>query len=100
MVLRDESSWLPVRANILAVIREDIGLSSEILPVVSINTLSLIVLLVERTPFRLEVEHVKVSILFHLVNQSGFELLGVVGERTVVTVFAFVQVLGVLCAVF
>ena len=45
-----------------------VWLSSEVLPVVSIDTLSLVVLLIERAPLGLEEEHIKVTVLFHLVD--------------------------------
>ena len=100
MVLGNKSPRLPVRAYILAVIRENIRLSSEILPVVSIDTLSLIVLFVEWTPLCFEVKHVKVGILFHLMNKPCFKLFGIVSEGTIVTILAFTKILRILGAVF
>jgi len=57
---------------------------------VSVYALSLVVLFVEWTPLRFEVKHVKVRILFHLVNKSCFELFGIVSKGTVVAIFTFV----------
>ena len=99
VVLGNEGPWSPVLAVDAAVVREEVGLPSEVLPVVSVDALSLVVLLVVWTPLGLEVEHVEVSVLLHLVDESHSQLLGAVSERAVVTVLALVEVLGVVGAV-
>ena len=98
-VLCDESSWLPVVAYFVALVLEDIWFPSKVLPIVCINTLSLIMFLIKRTPLSLEVKHIEIAIFLHLVNQPGFKVLGAVSEGAVVTVLALAQVLGVLRAV-
>ena len=68
MIFGNESTGFPILADFLARIIEDIRLSSKILPIVSIYALCLIMLLVERAPLCLEIEHIEVSILRHIVN--------------------------------
>lgn len=100
MIFGDESARLPVRTNVLAVIGENVRLSSKVLPVVSIDTLSLIVLFIEWAPFCLKVKHIKISIFFHLMNKSGFEFFRIMSERTIVTIFTFVEIFRIFGAVF
>jgi hypothetical protein len=64
----------------MAVIAEDVWLSPKILPVVCVNTLSLIMLFVEWTPLSFEVEHVEVVIFLHLVDQPSLQILGAVSK--------------------
>ena len=54
----------------------------------SVVTDGLIVFLVERTPFSFEIEHVVVSILDHIVDDSCLDVFGRVRERTIVSVLA------------
>jgi hypothetical protein len=66
---------------------------SEVLPVVSIVTLSFIVLLVERTPFSLKVEHIEISVLLHKMDYPCLNVSHRVGEGAVLTIFTVCQVL-------
>lgn len=50
-------------------------LSAKVLPVVRIHTLSLVVVLVlERTPFSLEVEHIELGVSHELMDQSNLDV--------------------------
>lgn len=71
------------------------GFSPEVLPVVSVFTECLVVLCIVRTPFSFEIVHVEVKVFVHLVDQSGFDLLWRVRERTIFPILASIQVLGV-----
>ena len=88
-ILGDECSWLPVIAYLVALIFVDVRFSSKILPIVRINTLGFVMLLIEGTPLCLEVEHVEVTVLLHLMDQSSFKVLGAMSERAVVTILTF-----------
>lgn len=74
LILTYKSTSLPILTENPRVIVEYIRLSSEILPVMCIIALSLVVFLVEWTPFCLEIEHVKVCILSHKVNNSCLDV--------------------------
>ena len=60
MILGDECPRLPVVTCLSALVVENIWLSSEILPVVSVDTLGLVMLLIEWAPFSLKVKHVEI----------------------------------------
>ena len=67
-----------------ALVREDLGLSAEVLPVVSVLALLSVVgfgVIVEGAPDGLEVENVEVSVLLHFVQQIDAQLVLGVGER-------------------
>ena len=55
-------------------------LPSEILPVVSIDALGFVMFVVEWAPLRLKVEHVKLTVARHFVDQWCLDVLVVVGE--------------------
>lgn len=74
VVLRHESILPPVWADTISVISENMRLSSEVLVVVSVRTLRLVVIFVEGTPLSLEVKHVEIMVLLHLMNKSSLEL--------------------------
>ena len=62
---------------------KDIGLSAEILPVMSIFTfLSMMILtiVIERTPNSLEVENVEISVLLHFMEEVDSEFFFRVSE--------------------
>jgi hypothetical protein len=61
----------------------------EILPIVSEDALCLVVLMVEGAPLSLEVEHKKLRITWHFVDQWGFNVGVVVGEGAVVFIDTF-----------
>lgn len=65
---------------------------SEILPIMSVDTLCFIMFVIQRTPFCLEIVHVKVGIPGHQVNQPSFYIQFSVRERTKVTIFAILRV--------
>jgi hypothetical protein len=86
IILGNKSSWLPIVAYPIALILIDIWFSPKVLPVVSIDTLGLVVLLVERAPLGLEVEHVKIAVLLHLMDKSRLKILCAVSEGAIVTI--------------
>lgn len=61
LVAGDEGAALPVLAQ-LDLVSEEVRAPAEVLKVVCVHTLRLVVLMVERTPLRLEEEHVKVKV--------------------------------------
>lgn len=75
LILAYEISSLPLLTNFERVVLEEVGLSSEVLPVVSVHALSLVVFCVVGTPFGLEVEHVKFLVPGHLVDQRCLYVL-------------------------
>lgn len=99
VVLGDESVRSPIFAEGVAVVLEQVRLSSKILVVVRIRTLSFVVFFVEWTPLRLIIKHEKFCVLVHLVDQPNFQFLVTVRKRAVVFVLAFVQVLWEHCTI-
>ena len=67
--------------------------SSEVLPVMSVVTLSLVMFLVEWAPLSLEVEHVEIGILLHKVDYSCLNISHRVSEGAVLSIVAVCQVL-------
>jgi len=92
-VLANESACLPICTQHQCIIIEQIGLSPEVLPVVSVVTLGLIVLLVERAPLSLEVEHIEVGIFLHKVNDPCLNVPHRVCKGAVFAVLTVVEVL-------
>lgn len=80
LVFGDESARFPIFAELVAIVGEDIWLSSKILPVVIVHALCLIVLLVKRTTLSFEIKHEKVRVFLHLMDQPGLQLLGAVSK--------------------
>jgi hypothetical protein len=74
---------------LIGIVGKKVGFASKVLPVVCINTLSLVMVCIEGTPLSFEVKHVEIVVSLHLVDQSSLKFLGIVGERTVVSIFAF-----------
>lgn len=89
LIFGDESTCFPIFTKFVAIIFEDVWFSSEILPVVIVHALRLIMLLVERTTLSFEIEHKKVRIFLHLMNQPRFQLLGAMSKRAVISIFTF-----------
>lgn len=80
LVLANEGSSLPVLAKLLRVIVKKVWLPPEILPIVSVVTLGLVVIINERAPFSLEIEHVEVLIFCHHMDQPSFDVILRVSE--------------------
>ena len=59
----------------------------------------MIAVFVEGAPLSFKIKHIEVVVFLHAVNQSGSQLLVAVGEGTVVTIVALVQMLWELCTV-
>ena len=94
MVASDEGARLPVLAELNIVLKK-VGSPPEVLVVVSIKTLSLIVVMIEGTPLRLEVgdEELEVGLAAKFgflgldqVQESNFYILDTVCETAVVAV--------------
>lgn len=60
MIFGNEVIGQPVLANDIAVVAKNVGLSPEILPVVSVSAESLVVLFIEWAPLRFVVEQIKI----------------------------------------
>jgi hypothetical protein len=69
LVARNEVASFPVGTHLLTRVLEDIGLSSVILPIMSVDTdLAIMVILAIRTPDCFEVKHVEVHVDFVLLD--------------------------------
>lgn len=87
----------PVGALDLRVV-VDVWRPAKVLPIVSEDTLvSLVILFGHWAPDRLEVEHVKVRIPLHLVEQRHGQLGLTVREGTHIPILARVDLVGVVC---
>jgi hypothetical protein len=60
MILCNKSTRLPILAYHIAIIGKDIGLSPEILPVMSISAESFIVFFIKWTPFCFVIKKIKI----------------------------------------
>jgi len=94
MVASDEGARLPVLAELNIVLKK-VGSPPEVLVVVSIKTLSLVVVMIEGTPLRLEVgdEELEVGLAAKFgflgldqVQESNFYILDTVCETAVVAI--------------
>lgn len=74
-ILTNEVASLPLLANFKGTVGEQVRFPSEILPVMSVDTLRLVVLSVERTPLSFEVKNVELHVARHLVYQRSFDVL-------------------------
>ena len=99
MVFCDKSTWLPILANYIAIISENIWFSSEILPIMGIRTVGFVMLFVKWTPLSFIIKQIKIQVFFHFMNQSGFKFFCIVGKRTIISIFAFTQLIRVFGAV-
>ena len=88
LVLANEVSSLPLFADLIRIVVEELGLAAEVLPVMRINALGLVVLLIVWTPLRLEEVHVEVHVTGHLVDQRRLNIYVRVREGTVLSVLA------------
>jgi hypothetical protein len=73
-ILADEGSRFPVWAEIIRIIIKQLWFSSEILPIMSVITLSFVVFFVEGAPFCFKIELVKIRIFLHEMNDSGLNI--------------------------
>lgn len=60
LVLAYKITGLPLVTILIRVVVKQVRLASEVLPIVSVDTLCLIVLLIKRAPFCLKIVHIKV----------------------------------------
>jgi hypothetical protein len=78
-----------------------VRLASEVLPVVGIDTcISLVLFVTEGTPYRLEMEQVKVYIPLHILEHADRQLRVVVRKGANVAVVALIDFVGVVLAEF
>ena len=70
------------------------GLAAEVLPVVGINTLSLVVVHVEGAPLGLEIELKELGVASHFVDQRRLDVAVRVRECAVLLVLAAVSILS------
>ena len=92
IVASNEGAALPILADVDWVPKE-VRPSSEILKVVCVNTLSFIVLVIERTPLSFEEKHEEVKVAgfnagHQVVHETHFQVFNWVSEGAVVAVFA------------
>lgn len=80
LIFSYKGTSLPVFAEFVAIVCEDVGFASEVLPIVVVHALCLVVLLVERAALSFEVEHIEIRIFLHLVDQSCLKLFCAVGK--------------------
>ena len=81
IVVANKSACLPILTQFSRVIVKQVRLAPKVLPVMSILTLGLVVLLRQvGAPFSLKVEHVEVWLLWVLVNESCFQIDFTVSE--------------------
>ena len=100
MVLGNECSCFPIWTNSRAAVVENVWFSSIVLPIVSVDTLSFVMLFIEWAPFSFKIKHVEIFIFFHLVNQSHLEFFGTVSKWTIITIVALAKVFWILCTIF
>lgn len=94
LIFPNEISGLPSLTNLERIVGEQLGLSPEVLPIVSVDALRLIVLRVEGAPLRFEVKHVELLIARHLVDQWRLNVRVSVRKGTELFVFTFLSRLG------
>jgi hypothetical protein len=86
---------LPVRTLVLLVF-EGVRLPSEVLPVVSVNAVvSCVICITIRTPDSLEMEYVKISVLFEFIQQIDSDLFFRVSKSahiSIVAVLYFIRI--------
>lgn len=90
-VAGDKGAALPVFAKLHLVVKE-IGSAAKVLKIVRIDTLGLVVLVVEGAPLSLEVEHVEVEVDLvrndNLMEQSDLDVLDGVSKTAKVAILA------------
>jgi hypothetical protein len=75
LVFPDKIARLPFFADFEWVVGKEMRLAPEVLPVVRVYTLGFVVFVVERAPLGLEVEHKKLLVPRHLVNEGRLDVL-------------------------
>lgn len=88
LILANEVASLPFFADLKRIVLEQMRLPPEILPIVRINTLRLIVLVVEGAPLSFEIEHEKLLVARHLVNERRLDICVRMRKRTELLVLA------------
>ena len=94
MVLADEGACLPILAEIPRVIVKQVGLAAEIMPIMSIDTLSLVVGFDVGAPLSLEVVHIERVVALHLVDEACLDVLVGVCEGAELLVVADISLVS------
>lgn len=87
-------SSLPLFTHFEGIVLKQIWFPPEVLPVMSINTLSFVVFLVVGTPFSFKIEHVEFLVACHFVNKWSFNVLICVRKAAELFVLAFLSALS------
>lgn len=93
-ILSNKVAGLPPLAYLKRIVRKQLGLSPEVLPIVRVDALCLVVLSVEGAPLCFEVKHVELLVTRHLVNQWSLYVRVSVREGAELFVFTFLRGLG------
>lgn len=99
IVRSDERAALPILTN-LHLIAKEIRTTAEILEVVRVHALSLVVFMVEGTPFGFEVEDEEIEVAgldawHEVVDEADFDVLDRVRKRTVIPVLTLANFIRV-----
>ena len=94
MVLTDEGTCLPVLAEVPRVIVEQVWLAAEIVPVMSVDTLGLVVRLDVGAPLSLKVVHIERRIALHFMDQARLDVFVGVSKGTELLIIADVPLVG------
>jgi len=95
-----ESASFPIRTEIIRIIVKKLGFSSEILPIVSIVTLSFIVFFVEWTPLSLKIELIKIWIFLHEMDDSSLDIFLRMSKRTIFSILTLRKMFWKFCTEF
>jgi len=87
-ILANKVTCLPFLTNFKWIISKVMRLPSEVLPVMSIDTLGFIVFLVVGAPFSLEIVHIEICVPRHLMDQRCFNIVVWMRKWAVLLVFA------------
>lgn len=94
-ILINLSLLIPVR-TLNTLIVKNMWFSSEILPIMSINTkLSVMIMLVKRTPHSFEVKHIKIIIILQVMNKLNHRVLLAMCEGAIHSIVAFFHIFRV-----
>jgi hypothetical protein len=90
-VVTYKSAWFPIITYFIVIVVKDMRFSSEVLPVMSIVTLSFIMLFRERTPLCLKIEQVVVLIFCHQMDLSWLQIWIWMCKRTVFAIVTLIK---------
>lgn len=99
-ILTYESSCLPILTQCKCIVIKYLGLSSEVLLIVSIITLRFVMFFIKWTPFSFEVKHVKIHIFLKIVYNSSFYVFHRMCKWAIVFIITVLNELRKLCTKF